>query len=534
MDAQDIVLENIVCEKPTRGDSLKKRWLYKFFANTAGFGIGFIIQMIVPRGLGPNAYGDFSFLNNFFSQFLAFFDMGTSTCFYTKLSRRPKEHGIVSFYLYFAGFVIVSVTAFVGVAMATGTYPKFWPGQQAFYIFLAAGCGILGWITMVFSNMADAYGITVIAEKIKMLQKTIALLLAVSLYVFHQMNLANYFYLQYAILIFLGSALIYIMKHQGFLSGQRLIIAFDEFKKYLKEFYIYTHPLILYSFIGVFANILDRWLLQFFSGSAQQGFFGFSFQISALCFLFTGALTPLLMREFSIAYAKKDLKEMGRLFQRYIPLVLIVTAFLTCFMASQAPAIVQIVGGDKYKNSIWPLFIMAFYPICQVYGQICGSVFLAGDETRLYCNIGIFFMVIGIPITYFLIAPRALWGLDSGAAGLGIKTMLMQILGVNALLYHNARMLKFSFRKYLVNQISTVGALLIFAFLAALVVDSMFGPAANNILRLFFAGLFYTATTAITIYFFPALFALKREDIDHAVGAGLGKLKAYRRPGDLK
>lgn len=531
MDTQDVILENIACEKPISGDSLKKRWLYKFFANVIGFGMGFITQSIVPRGLGPTAYGNFSFLSNFFTQLVSFFEMGTSTCFYTRLSQRQKERELVSFYLYFIGFVAVGVAIFVAATMITVTYPKFWPGQEVFYIYLAAGFGILTLIVFVLNNMADAYGITIMAEKIKILQKALAVLIVVLLYVFNQINLANFFYLQYAILLFLIFSFLYIMKREGHLSGQRLIIAFDKVKKYAKEFYNYSHPLFIFSFIGMFVNILDRWLLQLFGGSIQQGFFGFSFQISALCFLFAGALTPLLMREFSISYAKKDIKEMSRLFQRYMPVLLFVTAFLTCFIASQAGTIIQFMGGEKYKGSLWPVFIMAFYPIYQVHGQVCGSVFFATDETKLYCNIGIFFMLIGIPITYFLIAPKALWGLNSGAIGLAAKTMLLQILAINVLLYHNAKVLKFSIRKHLFNQVINIGLLLLFAFLASFIANLILGFSGNNVLKFFFTGLVYTATVAAVIYVFPDIFTLRKDDINDALQIGFRKLNNIFRLG---
>jgi O-antigen/teichoic acid export membrane protein len=383
----------------------------------------------------------------------------------------------------------------------------------------------------MLNNMADAYGITVRAEKVKVLQKVLAVLIVVSLYISKQINLTNYFYFQYLILLFLIISFLYIMKREGHLVGQRLFIAYDKVKKYLKEFYNYSHPLVVYSFIGAFVNIFDRWLLQVFGGSVQQGFFGFSFQISALCFLFAGALTPLLMREFSISYAKEDMKEMSRLFQRYLPVLLFITAFLTCFIASQAGTIVQIMGGEKYKNSLWPVFIMAFYPIYQVHGQVCGSVFFATDETKLYCNIGIFFMLIGIPITYFFIAPKALWGLDSGATGLAAKMMLIQILGINVLLYHNAKILKFSLRKHLFNQVINIALLLIFAFLASFAANFMLSFFGNTILKFFFAGLVYTAAVAAVIYFFPGIFTLRKDDINNALQIGLRKLKNMVNPG---
>ena len=77
-------------------DSLKKRYFAKLSANFAGFAMSLVTEAIVPRGLGPRAYGNFSFLSNFFTQVVGMLDMGTSTCFYTKLSRRQQEFGLVS------------------------------------------------------------------------------------------------------------------------------------------------------------------------------------------------------------------------------------------------------------------------------------------------------------------------------------------------------------------------------------------------------------------------------------------------------
>lgn len=520
MDNEDVFLKDIVCEKPVRADSLKRRWLYKFFANVIGFGMSFITQAIVPRGLGPVSYGNFSFLSSFFGQAVSFFELGTSTCFYTRLSQRPKERDLVSFYLYFTVFVTLGMVVFVTAAMVTGTYTKFWPGQEMFYVYLGAGFGILSWVVQMLNNMADAYGITVVSEKIKILQKALAVVIVVMLYISNRITLANYFYFQYVILAFLIAAFLFIMKRDGHMLGQKLLIGFDKVKRYLKEFYDYSHPLFIYSMIGVFVNIFDRWMLQIFGGSIQQGFFGFAFQIGALCFLFAGALTPLLIREFSISYAKKDIKEMSRLFQRYLPVLLFVTSFLTCFIASQAGTIINIMGGEKYRNSLWPVCIMAFYPAYQVYGQICASVFFAADETKKYCNINIFFMILGIPLTYFFIGPKAYYGLDAGAIGLAVKTMIVSIVGVNVLLYYNAKTLKFSFQKYLSTQVISIGSLLIVALLVSAGTSFALGRS-NSIIRFMVSGFIYTGVVGLAAYFFPGPFALRKDDIDNVVKHGI-------------
>ena len=336
-------IEDIV--KDVKSDSLRKRWLYKFFANLIGLGMGFVIQFIVPKSLGPGAYGNFSFLTNFFTQVVSFFEMGTATCFYTRLSQRPRERDLVSFYGYFAGLVAACILIFVVLTMATMSYAVFWPGQEVVYICLAAGFGLLNWVVQVLNSMVDAYGVTVMAEKAKIAQKVLFVGIILVLFLNQQINLLNFFYVQYAILLFLVFMFLHIMQREGYLSGQKLYIGFSRIKAYVQEFYQYSRPLFIYSLVGVVANILDRWLLQIYGGSIQQGFFGFSFQLGALCFLFAGALTPLLTREFSIAYARKDLVEIGRLFARYIPILLFVNAFLTCFLASRAATLVSIIGG---------------------------------------------------------------------------------------------------------------------------------------------------------------------------------------------
>jgi len=163
-----------------------------------------IIQAIVPRRLGPGAYGDFSFLTSFFSQFLGFLDMGTSTCFYVKLSQRPKDLHLVLFYFHFIGISSLLVLVGVGVLLTSTAYASVWPGQHAIYIYLAACLGILTWIVQVLGSMADAYGFTVNAEVVKISQRVFGLFLIFLLCVFDQINLDNFFYYNYLILCFLG------------------------------------------------------------------------------------------------------------------------------------------------------------------------------------------------------------------------------------------------------------------------------------------------------------------------------------------
>jgi O-antigen/teichoic acid export membrane protein len=287
----------------------------------------------------------------------------------------------------------------------------------------------------------------------------------------------------------------------------------SQIQSYFKEFYVYSHPLLIYALFGLVVGILDRWLLQAFSGSVQQGFYGLSFQIGALCFLFTGAMTPLMTREFSIAFGKQDLAQMAALFRRYIPLLYSIAAYFACFMALQADKVTYIMGGTKYHQATIAVAIMSFYPIHQTYGQLSGSVFWATGQTRLYRNIGIAFMLLGLPITFFLIAPVHMMGLNAGATGLAIKMVLLQFVAVNVQLYFNSKLLHLSFWRYFGHQIISVVLLLGTAFTAGAIVNNLSLFEGKTIINFIVTGFLYTLFVLFLILVFPQIFGIKRSDI---------------------
>jgi O-antigen/teichoic acid export membrane protein len=509
--------------------SLKKRYFYKLFTNFLGLGVSLVTQIIVPRGLGPKSYGDFSFLSDYFNQLAGFFDMGTSIGFYTKLSQRPKEFKLVVFYFYFIAIASLLLLAFVVVAHTTKMYTRLWPGQELFYIYLAAFLGIFVWLINTMNRMTDAYALTVSAELGKVFQKLIGVFIIIMFFVYNKLNLGSFFFYNYFIHFLLLIVLACIMKRSGYSLLRSWKLTGEEIKNYTKEFYQYSHPLFIYSLVGLFAGIFDRWLLQVYGGSIQQGFFGLSYQIGAVCFLFSSAMTPLVTREFSIAYNNKDLVLMATLFRKHIPLLYSITAFLACFVAVNADKVTHIIGGGKFKDAAWTVSIMAFYPIHQTYGQLSGSVFYATGQTRLYRNIGVVFMLIGLPVTYLLVAHHDEFGINSGATGLAIKMILLLIVAVNVQLYFNAKFLKLSFLKYLGHQIFSVSCLVTIAAITNLVVDQISVLCESIILRLLLSGIFYTIIVVGFVYCIPVTFGLKRQNIQATMQLCTAKIMDWTR-----
>lgn len=476
-----------------------------------GLGIGLITQSLALRGLGPKSFGDYAFLTNFFNQSMTFLDMGSSHGLYTKLSQRPSEGKLVHAYMLFS----LWVTVLLGVASLLLTHSPFyrqiWPEQELQYIYLACFLGVVTWLVQILNRMLDAYGLTTIAERINIAQKVLGGLLIAGLFLTSLLSLTSYFIYQLILAIFLIFAFIATLNNSGhyLFGGWGLSIA--DLKSYSREFFEYCHPLFIYNVVGLFTGLADIWLLQNFGGSVQQGFFALAYQVGGIAFLCSRAMTPLFMRDFSIAYYNNDAAQMRNLYSRYIPLLYFVTAYFSCFLAVHASLVIEIISGDQYTYALIPVALMALYPIHQTYGQLCGSVFLATGKTRQYSTIGIIFMLLGLPVTFFFLAPLDKFGMDAGAIGLAVKTILLQMLAVNTQLFLNTRWLKISFLNNLAHQLLTLLILLSVSAVAQGLISIL--PVTKIVWTILLSGIAYTTLVLLIIFLCPRLAGLSKNDI---------------------
>jgi len=141
-------------------------------------------------------------------------------------------------------------------------------------------------------------------------------------------------------------------------------------------------------------------------------------------------------------------------------------------------------------------------------------VYYASGRTRLYRNIGITFMVLGLPVTYFLLAPGAMRGLSAGAAGLAAKMVGLQIVWVNVQLYFNCRMLGLKMTTFVLHQVSSIAVLLALAAASVWLVDQGLGKHHHDIAAIMLSGILYTAAVAGMIAAVPWIAGLNRHDID--------------------
>lgn len=513
-------------------DSLKKRYSIKLISNTIYVIFGFVSISVVPRALGPANYGDFKFITTFFDKFINFLTFETKQAFYTKITKRLKEKYIISFYALILLLIPIVTFFFISLVIFFGGYDYLWLNQEIKYIYAGALFGYLVLLLDFFGNLFDAYALTVTLEKYRIIKTILGSIFLILMFYFNIIYLGSFFlYHILTLSIFILFIFNMLVRKKIIVLQKNMILNRNQIIKYIKEFYLYSHPLIVYSFVGLLAGFGGAWLLQKYAGSTQQGYFGLALRVGIIAHFFAGTLTPLITREFSISWSKNDLQRIADLFKKFIPMMYSISAILSVFFFSQAYRITYLIGGNEYINAGSAVMLLMLRPMHQTYGQLSGSLFFATDNTKTFRNIGIFNRLLSLPITFFLVAPPQYYGLALGAKGLAISILFSQFLATNMQLYFNTRLLNLKFSYFIIHQLYVPILFLIlsyFAFITFNEANFYSNKIINDILIIIFSGFLYFFLILVILWVFPRIISLERNDIKSFIKNNLLFLKNRR------
>lgn len=490
--------------------TLARRYAVKLVANMVSVPVYLVMEALLPRALGPRVYGDYNFATALFQQFSGFLDMGSSTCFYNALSRRRMDTALCAFYLRVVLLVFAALLAFGLIFLWRPVGEWALPDVPLWFAPLAAFWAFLTWLARVLRSMNDALGVTVASELWRASLSLVGAAALAVLFFLGQLNVSTLFIQQYLLLGLTAYAYWRVTAQYWRQAGvrPRLDVSTARRTVYSRRFFAYSHPLFVQAALSFAMLSAERWLLQWFDGSAQQGFYALSQKVGMACFLFVSAMTPLLMREFSIAWGKKDTDGMGSLLARFAPPLYAVAAYFSCFTAAEAREMVNIFGGAEFAAAAAPVQIMALYPMHQAYGQMAGSVFHAAGKTSVLRDVTACECVYGLLFAWFMLAPADLYGLNLGAAGLAIKTVATQFITVNLYLWLASRVAPFNFRRNVFHQLYCAALFLALAF-AAREISAVF---AAGFWRFFLSGVIYSFAVAAVCLRFPRVLGFSRSE----------------------
>lgn len=503
-------------------------------ANVMRAALSLLTVIIVARALGANLYGNLAFLLSTFAALALFLDFGTSSAFYTLLSMRARGGRFLATYAAWTiGLQFVIVFVVVGVALPPSAIARIWPGIDRNLVLLALTSSfVVNQVWAGVAQIAESVRKTFLIQVAATLQSLLHLGLILAAIRMGKLSLALLLILPIVEYLLFAVAILPRLLRDEMPAHPDTD---ESLSSIVRQFAVYCRPLVAYSIVGFVYQFADRWLLQHFAGSTQQGYFAIGQQFGNIAMIAVVSILNVFWKEISEAKERGDHEKMVRIFGQVRRVFFFSTAAASCFLAVHSREIVTVILGSEYVNGTLCLALMLIYPVHQSLGHIQSTFCLATSETRIYTLVGIGTMLASLPITYFVLASASakVPGFGLGAAGLAGKMLGLQIIAVTIQLELLSRVHKI--RRDYGYQLVVMAGLIGLAALCRMLVGAAtdFGGMRDVVISTAGAALLYLSIVGALVWRFPALTGIDARNMLAAINSYLDIVRARRRENAL-
>jgi O-antigen/teichoic acid export membrane protein len=489
--------------------SISSRFLVSALVSLLRGGLSFVTTIVIARNFGPKEFGDYAFLLGTFVGVMSLLDLGTSNAFQTFISQ--KERGKM-FFLSYVGWQLLQILLallLIGIIIPEAWFEKIWLGYErklVLLVLLAVFMQQSAWKTIV--QIGESRRLTHRVQLTNLSIASVHLLLVTGCWIGGILSVQLVFGLilvEYFIFIAVASKVLSVFKIQS--------EEFD-FRSTLQEYFAYCSPLVLYSILGFGYEFADRWLLQNYGGSVQQGVYEVGFRFGMASLLVTMSLHNIFWKEIAEANENKNYERIKKTYRKASRFVFSLGAFLGGFLIPWSDEIIKLMLGPSYLEGSPVFSVMLIFAAFRSLSILNGSMLLATCETKIYVKIGIIWMGLSMVGSYFILASKNAYlpGLQLGSLGLAIKMFLFSILHANVTSWWISRIHEWKFDW--MYQIVVLGGALSCGWFSFKFVQSI-----NNLItfNLLFNGLLtlllYCVFFAVMIYWMPWVLGISRQEL---------------------
>ena len=488
--------------------SLRTRFAFSVGSNLFRALLSFITGMLLGRFLGPENYGNMSFLIGTFMGVRQLLDMGSSTAFFTFVSQKtPTKKFVFSFFAWLLIQFLIPVII-IGIFFPIQWVHSIWHNNERFVVLLAFLATFMqNSVWPILQNSGESQRQTHWVQGIGVIVSITHLIAVVLLWQLGKLGI-------YA--IFIAIAIEYILA--SILANKKFKYSLETQpsespKALLRKYLIFCLPMIPYSILNFIFEFVDKWMLQSNGGSIQQAYFAIGMQLCSIALIATTSIIRIFWKEIAEANYNGDKERMGVLYLKVSRFLFLVGSIIAGFLMPWTKEILNLILGSAYVGGAATLTIMFFYPIHQSLGQINGTLLLATEKVKLQVICGIIFMITSIIASYFILASKeaTIPGLGLGSIGLALKMVTMQFLEVNTISYIISRVFKWHFN-WTYQFICIIGCSFI-GWITYFSTTWLVGNSLPILLEICFSGGMYLFLIGSLIYYKPQLAGITREEI---------------------
>lgn len=403
----------------------------------------FVAGLLIARGLGPDQYGKMVYLLGTFTAIRQLTDFGSSTTFFTLISKRRRDWRFVAIYL--AWQLIQFVGTFVAIIFLL---PKtlaemIWRGENNGLILLAFMASYLQsslWSTVI--QIGEAMRVTWVVQLVGTIVGFVHCILMLILLTFNLISVSLVLKIIVCEWSFALCFMLYRVKLVSFeceRSGNLKTI-FDEFR-------LYCLPLVPYAWISFAYEMSDKWMLQTYGGNTQQAFYAVGNQFGSIAGVATASMLNVFWKEVAEAYDQGLVNRVNTLFVFVLKSLYLFASIVSGFLIPWAPNLLSLALGESFRSGSGVLIIMLLYPIHQSMGQVCGAMLYATGKTKISVVAGAISMILSILLTSFLLVPH--FGISAIIGDTSVviasKMVLLQIISVNIVSVYIVRSMNISY-----------------------------------------------------------------------------------------
>jgi len=478
--------------------------------------MGFVTGLLVARALSPSGYGDLMFLLGSFAAIRGLLDMGSSSAFYTFLSRHTQGRRFYMVYLTWTALQFFITLALVAAIIPSSLFEKIWLGHTREIVLIAFLATFMQQqILQTVSQVGESMRKTVKVQLLTLIIAMVYLAIISILLLYGMLTMANVL-LSMIFQSALASLSIYwlLREHHAQPSEKDA-----NFHQIILEYWVYCKPLMVLAVITFFYDFADKWMLQKFGGATQQGFFQIANQFANAILLATTSIIGIFWKEIADAWEKRDHVRIAMLYRKATRGLVMLSAIAAGLVLPWSEQVVTLLLGPMYADS-WPvLAIMLLYPIHLPMGIIGGSTLLAVGQTQKHMLICVVGMLVSMPFAYFMLAPIMAGGLALGAWGLAIKLVSLNVVSTNiqALVIARVSRWKYDWMFQVVGIPLMVALGYLVKFLTGIIWNLEVATPANLVIPVIFASVLYAFLVFGVLWMLPWLIGLDNSELRELV-----------------
>ena len=489
-----------------------KRAIISFISNLIKAVFSLATGLLIARGLGPEDFGVLSFLLASFSALRSLLDMGTSSAFFSFISKKIQSKKFFRTYLVWLLLQFVLSLLFISILAPNDWIANIWQGEFRERVLLAfVAVFFQQQIWGMLSHVGESQRLTVRVQFVNIIVAVVHLLIISTLYFLDILSIERIFAI--IIIEFLLVAIIAWQTFPVIYSSETKTL-----KQIIKEYKKFCLPLLPYTYLGLVMGFTDTWLLQYYGGAVEQAYYGIGYRFAAVSLIATQSILKILWKEVAESNELGNRERVHRIYERTNRILFMLGAVISGFLVPWAAEIIQLILGDAYKEGAFVLSLMFIYPIHQSLGQVIGTMYYSLELTKPYSIIGIIYMTLSIISVYFLLAPSnaVIPGLGLASTGMAIKMVLMQIFSVNLSIWWLSKSQGWKYS--VIYQFVGIGSLLITGFFVKELVSFLIWNNSPQVLQFILTGAVYLFVSGLIIYSMPWLLNVSRSDLKNTLG----------------